>query len=94
MYTISMPRCPNGTRKSRKKGVEPLCIDKQNIVTKPRCPNGERRNRKTRVCENKIAKKKPNLKTIKRLSKHKISKIINYEKERREELNDDIEIAK
>ena len=98
-----MPRCPNGTRKNRKtganpwgsKGAEPLCIDKQDIVTQPRCMNGERRNRKTRICENKIEKKKPNLKTIKRLSKRKISKIINYEKERKGELlNDDVEISK
>jgi hypothetical protein len=43
-------RCPNGTRKDKKKGE---CVKKSDIVKRPRCPNGSRKDKTTGECKKK-----------------------------------------
>jgi hypothetical protein len=57
-------RCPNGTRKDKKKGE---CVKKSDIVKRPRCPNGSRKDKTTGECKKKAepVKKKKVIKIIK-----------------------------
>ena len=41
------PRCPNGTRRSKKSGN----CEKKSMQSRKRCPNGTRRNKKSGNCE-------------------------------------------